>query len=84
MGYDLEATLWYSLSVPSATPKDAIDRLNKAVNQVIADPEFVDARPRHRHGAARRHAEELAKFVRAESDRWVPLLQSLNLPKQIH
>jgi tripartite-type tricarboxylate transporter receptor subunit TctC len=84
MGYDLEATLWYSLSVPSATPKDAIDRLNKAVNQVIADPEFV-AKARAigmepRGGTP----EELAKFVRAEHDRWVPLLQSLNLPKQVH
>ena len=84
MGYDFEATLWYSLSVPAGTPKDAIDRLNKAVNQVIADPEFV-ARARAigmepRGGTP----EELAKFVRTEHDRWVPLLQSLNLPKQIH
>lgn len=84
MGYDFDATLWYSLSVPSATPKDAIDRLNKAVNQVIADPEFV-AKARAigmepRGGTP----EELAKFVRTEHDRWVPLLQSLNLPKQVH
>jgi tripartite-type tricarboxylate transporter receptor subunit TctC len=84
MGYDLEATLWYSLSVPSATPKDAIDRLNKAVNQVIADPEFVTkarAIGMEQRGGT---PEELAKFVRAEHDRWVPLLQSLNLPKQVH
>jgi tripartite-type tricarboxylate transporter receptor subunit TctC len=28
--------------------------------------------------------EELGKFVRTEFDRWVPLLKSLNLPKQVH
>jgi hypothetical protein len=28
--------------------------------------------------------EELAKFVDTEFNRWVPLLQSLNLPKQAH
>jgi len=83
-GYDLEAVLWYSLSVPSGTPKEAIERLNRAVNQVIADPEFV-AKARAigmepRGGTP----EELAKFVRTEFDRWVPLLQSLNLPKQAH
>jgi tripartite-type tricarboxylate transporter receptor subunit TctC len=83
-GYDMEATLWYSLSVPAATPKDAIDKLNKAVNQVIADPEFV-ARARAigmepRGGTP----EELSKFIKAESDRWLPMLQSLNLPKQAH
>jgi tripartite-type tricarboxylate transporter receptor subunit TctC len=82
LGYDVEATLWYSLSVPAGTPREAIDRLNKAVNQVIADPEFV-AKARAigmepRGGTP----EEMAKFVRTEHDRWVPLLQSLNLPKQ--
>ena len=81
-GFDVEATLWYALSVPAGTPKDAIDRLNKAVNLVIADPEFV-AKARAigmepRGGTP----EHLAKFIHAESERWVPVLQSLNLPKQ--
>ena len=81
-GFDMEARLWYSLSVPAGTPKPAIERLNKAVNKVIADPDFV----------ARAHAigmepqggtpEELDKFIKAEADRWLPLLRSLNLPKQ--
>ncbi|MBT2302079.1 tripartite tricarboxylate transporter substrate binding protein [Variovorax paradoxus] len=84
MGYDFDATLWYSLSVPSATPKDAIDRLNKAVNQVIADPEFVTKARAIGMEPRGGTPEELAKFVRTEHDRWVPLLQSLNLPKQVH
>ena len=84
LGYDLEATLWYALSVPAGTPKDVIARLNKAVNQVIADPEFV-AKARAigmepRGGTP----EELAKLTRDEGDRWLPLLRSLNLPKQQH
>lgn len=83
-GYDIEALLWYSLSVPAATPKEAIDRLNRSVNQIIADPEFV-AKARAigmepRGGTP----EELAKFIRTEFDRWTPLLQSLNLPKLAH
>jgi tripartite-type tricarboxylate transporter receptor subunit TctC len=84
MGYDLEATLWYSLSVPSATPKDAIERLNKAVNQVIADPEFVTKARAIGMEPRGGTPEDLAKFLRTEHDRWVPLLQSLNLPKQVH
>jgi tripartite-type tricarboxylate transporter receptor subunit TctC len=82
-GYDMEALLWYSLSVPAATPKDAIDRLNKAVNQVIASPDFI-AQARNigmepRGGTP----EELNKFIRSEYERWVPMLQSLKLPKQM-
>ena len=80
-GFDIEALLWYSLSVPAATPKDVIDRLNKAVNQVIADPDFV-ARARNIGMEPRGSTpEELTRFIRTEFDRWVPLLQSLNLPK---
>jgi len=83
-GFDMVATLWYSLSVPAGTPKDSIDRLNQAVNKVIADPAFV-ARARAigmepRGGTP----QELSNFVKVESDRWLPVLQSLNLPKQAH
>lgn len=81
-GYDIKALLWSSLSVPSATPRDVIDRINKAVNQVIADPEFV-ARARAIGMEPRGSSpEELGRFIKTEFDRWVPLLQSLNLPKQ--
>lgn len=82
LGYDVNAVLWYSLSVPSGTPKEEIERLNRAVNQVIADPAFV-ARARAIGMEPRGSTpEELTKFVHAEFDRWVPLLKSLNLPKQ--
>ena len=28
--------------------------------------------------------EELDKFIKAEADRWLPVLRGLNLPKQSH
>ena len=84
LGYDLEATLWYSLSVPAATPKEAIERLNRAVNQVIADPGFVERARAVGMEPRGGTPEDLAKFVDVEFNRWVPLLQSLNLPKQAH
>ncbi|KQP04443.1 tripartite tricarboxylate transporter substrate binding protein [Pseudorhodoferax sp. Leaf265] len=81
-GYDIEALLAYALSVPAATPRDVVERLNRAVNQVIADPEFV-ARARAMGMEPRGGTpEELNRFMKTESERWIPLLQSLNLPKQ--
>ena len=81
-GYDMVATLWYSLSIPAGTPRDVIDRLNKAVNQVIVDPEFVTRARAIGMEPRGGSPEDLAKFVKTESDRWLPVLQSLNLPKQ--
>ena len=81
-GFDLEATLWYSLSVPAATPKDVIQRLNRAVNDVIADPQFVEKAQAIGMEPRGGTPEQLAKFIQVEADRWLPVLQSLNLPKQ--
>jgi tripartite-type tricarboxylate transporter receptor subunit TctC len=81
-GYDFEAPLRYYLSVTGGTPKEVVNKLNRAVNEVIADPAFV-ARARAigmepRGGTP----EEMDKFLRAEIDRWIPVVKSLNLPKQ--
>lgn len=81
-GYDFQAPLRYYLSVTGGTPKDVVDKLNRAVNQVIADPAFV-AKARGigmepRGGSP----EDMDKLVRAEIDRWVPVVKSLNLPKE--
>jgi tripartite-type tricarboxylate transporter receptor subunit TctC len=33
-----EASAWYGLSAPKGTPPDIVERLNKAVNEILADP----------------------------------------------
>lgn len=83
-GFDMEATLWYSLSVPAGTPRPVIDRLNKAVNQVIADPNFVTRARAIGMEPRGGTPEDLDKFIKVEADRWLPILRSLNLPKQSH
>ena len=82
MGFDMEALLWYSFSVPAATPRAEIDKLHKAVNQVLVDPEFI-AKARAIGMEPRGSTpDELSQFIKVEAERWVPLLRSLNLPKE--
>lgn len=33
-----EASAWYGIGAPKGTPPDIVDRLNKAVNEILADP----------------------------------------------
>lgn len=80
-GYDVEAFSWFTLVAPAGTPREAIDRVNKAVNQALARQDFI-ARARAigmepRGGSP----EELGKYIRAEQERWVPFLRILDLPK---
>lgn len=80
-GYDVEVFGWTVLVAPTGTPRDAIDRLNTAINQALARDDFI-AKARAMGFEPRGGSpEDLGKHVRAEYDRWVPLIKSLNLPK---
>jgi len=81
-GYDIEALLWYALSAPSATPRDTIDKLNRSVNDVLADPDFVARAQAIGMEPRGSTPEALAAYVKSETERWIPLLQRLDLPKQ--
>jgi len=35
---DFEASAWFGIGVPKGTPAEIIDKLNKAVNEILADP----------------------------------------------
>ena len=83
-GYDIEALLWYALSAPAATPTDTIDKLNRAVNQVLLDPDFIARSQAIGMEPRGGTPQALAAYVKAETERWVPLLQRLDLPKQGH
>ncbi|MEY4975445.1 MAG: hypothetical protein RIQ97_640 [Pseudomonadota bacterium] len=81
LGFDVVAQLWYALSAPANTPRETVMALNQRINQVLVDPEFV-ARARAigmepRGGTP----EQLTAFIREEAQRWVPMLESLKLPR---
>jgi len=80
-GYDFNAPLRYYLSVPGATPKDVIDKLSQAINQVIADPAFVERARAVGMEPRGGGPEAMDKFLHEEIDRWVPVVKSLNIPK---
>ncbi len=83
-GYDIEALLWYALSAPAATPKDIVDKLNRAINQVLVDPAFIARAQAIGMEPRGGTPQALADYVKAETQRWIPLLQRLDLPKQGH
>jgi tripartite-type tricarboxylate transporter receptor subunit TctC len=81
-GYDVEAAAWYGLFAPAATPDDVIAKVSRALQEVLSRPDMaargrangIETRPTGPDG--------LAKFVAAEYQRWTPIIESLNLPKQ--
>jgi tripartite-type tricarboxylate transporter receptor subunit TctC len=81
LGYAFEAPLRYYLSATGGSPKDVVDKLNRAINEVLVDPSFVERARAVGMEPTGGSAQDMDKLLRAEIDRWVPMIKSLNLPK---
>ena len=78
-------TVWFGLSAPKGTPKPIIDRLNKALNVALSDPEVVkrfaalgyDVPP-----PAERSAAFFDKMYKEEVGLWANVLGGLKADKK--
>jgi len=65
-----EASAWYGIGAPKNTPTEIIDRLNTAINAILADPavkkRFADMGATLLPGSA----EEFGKFIADETEKW--------------
>jgi tripartite-type tricarboxylate transporter receptor subunit TctC len=65
-----EASAWYGFAAPKGTPDDIIERLNKAVNEILADPKaktrFAELGAFLLPGSA----TDFAKLLANETDKW--------------
>ena len=80
-GWPLDAYAWYGLMVPTGTPRETIDKLNKTINEILQSKEF--AAKASALGVVRRGGspEDLTKYIKAEYDRWAPMITELGLAK---
>jgi tripartite-type tricarboxylate transporter receptor subunit TctC len=68
LGYD--ASGWYGVGAPKNTPTEVIDKLNKAINAVLADP-AVKARLADLGGTPLPMTPaEFGRFIADETDKW--------------
>ncbi|QDW39771.1 tripartite tricarboxylate transporter substrate binding protein [Bradyrhizobium sp. KBS0727] len=65
-----EASAWYGIAAPKGTPPEIIERLNKAVNEVLADPKakarFAELGAFLLPGSA----VDFGKLLENETDKW--------------
>jgi tripartite-type tricarboxylate transporter receptor subunit TctC len=70
-----EASGWYGIAVPKATPPEAISALNRAVNAALADPEvrkrFAELGCTPSGGSP----ADFGNFVAAETDKWAKVVK---------
>lgn len=76
---DLIVTFWQGMVVPAGTPTAIVDKLQKAIAKVAADPEVIEQfKPQGVEIRASTQAE-FKDFMNREEARWVKLIRTRNI-----
>jgi tripartite-type tricarboxylate transporter receptor subunit TctC len=76
---DFEVDSWYAMLVPAKTPRAIIDKLNKALNTVLAEPAVRAQLLDQGADAVGGTPEALAKVIAAEVPKWMKLAKDANI-----
>jgi len=75
-GVDIVSYSWFGISAPAGTPAAIVERLNREIRDIIADP-AVAARLEALGGSPRDwSAAEFAAFVKREAETWAPVVRA--------
>ena len=75
----LEASQWYGIVAPKATPAEIVDRLNKEVNAGLADPK-IKARLAELGGMVLAGSPaDFAKLIADETEKWGKVIRAANI-----
>jgi tripartite-type tricarboxylate transporter receptor subunit TctC len=70
-----EASAWYGLGAPKGTPAEVIDRLNKAVNEILADPKVKAKFSEYGAILLPGSAADFGKLLSDETEKWAKVVK---------
>jgi tripartite-type tricarboxylate transporter receptor subunit TctC len=74
-----EASAWFGMGAPKGTPPDIINRLNKAINAALADPN-IQARLRELGGTPMAGTPaDFGKVIADETDKWAKVVNAVGV-----
>jgi tripartite-type tricarboxylate transporter receptor subunit TctC len=76
-GYD--ASGWYGLVAPAATPKDIVAKLNTEIVRILRLPDVAERLAGQGAEPVGNTADEFGAFIRSEIDKWAKLVKAANM-----
>ena len=70
-----EATIWLGMMAPAGTPRPVLEKLNAAVNKIIASPEVKEAWAKQGAVPMGMSIDEFDKFLREEIVKWAKVVK---------
>jgi tripartite-type tricarboxylate transporter receptor subunit TctC len=74
-----EASAWYGVGAPRNTPAEMIDKLNKEINAVEADPNMKARLDGLGVSPMSMTSAEFGKFIATETEKWGKVIQAANI-----
>lgn len=71
-----EATAWFGVGMPKGTPREAIDKMNAAVNKALADPKLRARLAELGGSPIPGTPEDFGKTIVAETEKWAKVVAS--------
>jgi tripartite-type tricarboxylate transporter receptor subunit TctC len=77
-----ESVGWFGLLAPAQTPKDIVDKLNKAVVAIMAMPDVVEHMAKLGAEPEPQTPDEFGRYINADVAKWAALVkeQNINIP----
>jgi tripartite-type tricarboxylate transporter receptor subunit TctC len=80
LGYPgIEASSWYGLFAPAGTPPAIVAKLNQEMVKLAKDPDYREQLNKQGQEAMSSTPEELARYVRSESEKWGRVIKTANI-----
>jgi tripartite-type tricarboxylate transporter receptor subunit TctC len=74
-----EANLWDGIGVPRNTAPEIIDKLNKEINAVLADPKMTTRMAELGAVPMPMTVAEFGKYVASETEKWAKVIRAANI-----
>jgi tripartite-type tricarboxylate transporter receptor subunit TctC len=78
---EYEASGWFMMLAPKATPQPIIARLNQELNAAVSDPAVVSRITEQGAQALIASPEELTRLIAAETNKWRGIIQKAGIPQ---
>jgi tripartite-type tricarboxylate transporter receptor subunit TctC len=70
---------WFGLLAPAHTPKEIVDKLNKAVVAIMGEKDVIDRMAKIGAEPEPQTPDEFARFINADVAKWMTLVKEENI-----
>jgi len=71
-----EATAWFGIGMPKGSPREAIDKVNAAVNAALSDPKMIARLAELGGHPMKTTPEGFGQVIKAETEKWAPVVKA--------